>query len=241
MIAIVRDLILLALKMTGEYDPSERPNGEYFEESLDHLNMLFSEFSASGIDIPYIEQVEFEIQPDKDNYLFSEDTHADVNSKKIIELNFVNILFAQQSRPLDILTKAEYYDRYRSLSYKGRPTKAWLENQNYGSVLRLYPIPNSTYDCTVSAKFALDHVEMNTNLNIVPDYYKKFLLYSLARTMTDVFKSGEWTNRQEETYQRMYEKLRLANDLDLDLRLSSVLDRRWVTGNYWWYTDGNIF
>jgi hypothetical protein len=219
------DIIVRAFYLIGEFSPNRLPDATDMQEGLYCLNDLFDHFASLGIYIPYIKELTFNLITNQENYTLSNIIPADVDSERIVELEFVNVAIDGQeiSYPVRIINRSSLLNNTRFTALQTRPGFVILERQDLYSQLTFYPKPDQPYVCTVRAKFMLDKLELFDNLEEVPPYYFRFLRYALARELLNIYPSANWSKMSEETYQSMVANLKAATDMNLAIYPDNLL------------------
>ena len=218
------DLIVRAFYLLGEFSPDAIPSGQDVQDGLYYLNDILDYFSSQGLLIPYIKNVEFTMEVGKGEYTFSNViTNPDVNSERIVELDYVNIIRDQISYPVRIISRAELFNNARLTDLQSKPGYVILIREELQSKLKFYPVPAFPYECVVRAKYMLDHLELYDQLDEIPPYYYRFLRYALARELKDIYPSSNWSAQQEQMYQEMLRDIKANNDITMTIYPDNIL------------------
>jgi hypothetical protein len=126
--------------------------------------------------------------------------------------------------PLMIINKATYYGVVRLQNLIARPGFIFLNKQSNVSYITVYPAPDQPYLCTLQAKVMIDSLEADQDISELPPFYYSFLKYALARKFLAYYPSGNWPQTNEDEYQRVFNDLKNANETDLTIRPSVVLN-----------------
>jgi hypothetical protein len=70
----------------------------------------------------------------------------------------------------------------------------------------------------------IDKLDEHEDLSELPPYYYGFLKYALARKFLAYYPSGNWPQQNEDEYQDYYNNLKNANETDLTIRPSVIMD-----------------
>lgn len=219
------DIIVRAYYLIGELSPDEIPSGSQITEGLYYLNDLLDHFSSLGILIPFIRNLTFDMTVGKDKYTISNvpGQTSDITFNRIVELDYVNVIREKISYPVRVIKRSDLFDNTRLLTIQTRPGYVLLLRDDLETTLQFYPVPEFAYEANIRAKFMLDHLELFVGLEQVPPYCNRFLRYALARELTAVFPSSNWTQTNEESYQTMLSNLTAATDLDMAIFTDNIL------------------
>jgi hypothetical protein len=229
----VNQLILYSLYQIGELADGEVPSGFMQQTGVFLLNQLLDQFSNSEIYVPYETDINFNMVAGKDTYTVSNlITLPDVFQNRLVSLDYANYSFDTIVYPMQIINKSQYYNLTRLNTIQARPSIIFLNKQVTESILTVYPFPDQTYPTTVRGKVMIDKLDYNTNVEQVAPYYLGFLVMALTRRFKSYFPSGNWTEQDEQEYQRMFTDLQAANELDLTIRTTTILTKDRDT--YFW-------
>jgi hypothetical protein len=210
--------------LIGELGVGEVPDSFMLNTGLEILNELLDFFSADSIYINYLSTVTFNMVPGQATYSFSTLPGADVNSDRIVDLSMVNYLVQTVSYPSKIINKATYYGVVRLTDLKARPGFVFLDKRQTDSLITFYPAPDQPYPCTIQAKLMLDSLGAQDDLTNLSPYMYGFLKYALARELRSYYPSANWNETAEGKYNDYYSTMKNANETDLTVRPSVILD-----------------
>lgn len=126
--------------------------------------------------------------------------------------------------PLMIINKAEYYNVVRLHNLLARPGFIFLNKQPTESFITVYPVPDQPYPAQIQVKSMINELAADTDLTELPPYYYGFLKYALGRKWIAYYPSGNWPQQNEDEYLDYYNNLKNANETDLTIRPSVILD-----------------
>src|SRR5258708_7810326 len=218
------ELIVRSLFLLGELGVDEEPDGLMLREGLYILNELLDQFSNSSIYVPYVTDLAFPLIVGKDVYSVSDIVTSDITADRIISLEYANYFVSTIVYPLKIINKAEYYNVVRLSNLQARIGFVFLDKQIQQSFLTFYPIPDQPYPVQIRCKLMLDKLLANTVITQVPPYFQRFLRYALCREFKSFYPSGNWTEQQEEEYTRMFNDLKMADEVDMTIRSSAIME-----------------
>ncbi len=225
----VNDLIINSLYLLGELGVGETPDSFMLSSGLEIVNELLSKFTADSIYIPYLTELNFNMVSNQATYSVSDILSADVDSNLIVDLSFANYTVPSDSQtiiyPLEIINKAQYYGVTRLNPLNTRPGFIFLNKQPQESFVTLYPAPDQPYPCQLGVKLMLNSVIANQSLSALPPFYYGFLKYCVARKFRSYYPSGNWNETAEEEYQDYFNIIKNANETDLTVRPSAILQR----------------
>jgi hypothetical protein len=221
----INDLITQALYQTGEYAVGEDIDGYAIQTGLNLANEWLDDLARAGANIPYLSTVSFDMVIGQESYSVSDITNADVDSDRIVDLVYATYTLSESLEyPIQIVDRSSYYNNFRITTTQSRPNIVFLENQVQESLIKFYPKPDQAYPITLKVKQMIDRFELNDVIDEIPDFFHKFLRYSLVREFVRFFPSTNWSEQEEFDYQEMRNGV-LANEPDLVIQPSCLLER----------------
>lgn len=220
------DIIINSLYLLGELGVGETPDAFMLSTGLELINELLDKFSSDSIYIPFLKSISFTMVQGQATYSVSDIQSANITSDRIVDLSFANYLVQTIEYPIKIINKATYYGvvRLASPTLQARPGFVFLDKQDTTSYITFYPAPDQPYPCTLKVKQMIDKLDAQENIDELPPFYYGFLKYALARKFLAYYPSGNWPQQNEEEYQDYYNNLKNANETDLTVRPSVILD-----------------
>lgn len=217
-------LIINSLYLLGELAVGETPDAFMLSSGLELINELIDKFSSDSIYIPYLTTVDFTMTAGQAVYSVSDMVTADISADRIVDLSFANYTVDTIVYPIRIINKATYSGVVRLNNLNARPGFVFLNKQDNESYLTFYPAPDQNYPCSIQVKSMIDKLEEHEDLSELPPFYYGFLKYALARKFLAYYPSGNWPQTNEDEYQDYYNTLKNANETDLTIRPSVILD-----------------
>jgi hypothetical protein len=225
----VNELITNSLYLLGELGTNETPDSFMLSTGLELINEILAMFDADSIFIPYLTTVSFTMVPGQRTYSLSDMVPADVNTNRIVDLSMANYTVPSAGQgiiyPLQIINKAQYYGVTRLTPLNTRPGFIFLDKQAQESFVTLYPSPDQPYPCDLQVKSMMNSVVQNGNLGQMPPFYYGLLKSTLSRRYLAYYPSGNWPQQNEDTYNEYMNIIKNANETDLTIRPSAILDR----------------
>lgn len=218
------NLIINSLYLLGELGVGETPTPDMLTTGLELVNELLDKFSSDSIYIPFLTTIPFTMEAGKATYTISDMVTADISADRIVDLSFANYTVQTIIYPIRIINKATYQNVVRLNNLNARPGFVFLDKQANESKVTFYPAPDQPYPCEIRVKCMIDKLEAQEDLSEVPPYYYGFLKYALARKFLAYYPSGNWPQQNEDEYQDYYNNLKNANETDLTIRPSVILD-----------------
>lgn len=219
------ELIINSLYLLGELGVGETPDAFMLSTGLELVNELIDKFTADSIYIPFLTTLSFTMVVGQATYSVG-GTGSDIIADRIVDLSFANYLVQTIEYPIRIINKATYYGivRLTPPQLMARPGFCFLDKQDTQSFVTFYPSPDQPYPCTLRAKVMIDKLDEHEDLTELPPFYYGFLKYALARKFLSYYPSGNWPQTAEDEYQDYFNTLKNANETDLTIRPSVIMD-----------------
>lgn len=226
----VNDLIVNSLYLIGELGVGETPDSFMLSTGLDIVNETLDKFASDSIYITYLTTYDFVFTPGQQTYSISDiNPDPDIEGDRIVDLVFANYTVQPDASepivyPLKIINKATYYGVVRLDNLRTRPGFIFLNKQPTESFITVYPAPDQPYPCSIQCKVMINNLSAQSDLTqLAPNYYG-FLKYAIGRKFLAYYPSGNWPQTNEDEYQDYYNALKNANETDLTIRPSVILD-----------------
>lgn len=237
----VNDIINNAFYMLGEFSPNKIPESRDVAQGLYLLNDMLDYFSSKGVLIPFFTESVFTMTPGKGSYTFSKTiNNADVDSERIVELDFVNIINEGVSYEVRVLPISQFKKITLLQDLQSWPSACYLQREPLKSVITFHPKPQLSFECRVTGKYMLDHLELTDQIDEIPAYYFRFLRYALARELKEFYPSSHWSEASENEFKTMYKSMAAATDLDVSLEPSRILSDQYGYDSSLYSTRGGF-
>lgn len=231
------DLIVNSLYLIGELGVGEIPDAFMLSTGLEIINEILDAFSADSIYIPFLTTLNFNFIVGQKTYAISDIVPADISADRIVDLTFATYTVETDPNqpityPLQIVSKANYYNVVRLQNLQARPGIIFLDKQATESFVTVYPAPDREYLASIQVKSMIDKLESNEDLTELAPFYYGFLKYAVAREFRSYYPSSNWNETAEEKYQDYISTLKNANETDMTIRPSATLT---VPSPYFWW------
>lgn len=221
----VNAVIVNSLYLIGELGVGETPDAFMLSAGLEIVNELINKFAADSIYIPFLTTLAFTMVQAQATYSIG-GTGSDIIADRVVDLSFANYLVQTIEYPIRIINKATYYNivRLTPPQLMARPGFCFLDKQATQSFVTFYPSPDQPYPCTLKAKVMIDRLDEHELLTELPPFYYGFMKYAVGRKFLAYYPSANWAQTTEEEYQDYFSILKNANETDLTLRPSVIMD-----------------
>lgn len=118
--------------------------------------------------------------------------------------------------PLIIKSRDEFLAAWKYEPLQGLPRFAITYPDTDVVFVQLYPAPSQFFEFFVRGKFQIYELDANDDMSVVPQYYRRFLLFATAKDVA-LYKgrADAWTEKLEMQYQEAYNKMVAASEVNL--------------------------
>lgn len=197
----VNNIIDRALRIIRAESTYQSQNSDARTFALDSLNDILNIMSATDTYLPYYNVLEFNLVPNQAEYTIGTQGTAFETFENITGIYYVNVFTQGIKYPVKIVN--DFVQRYTSypVNVSGIPGQVYIRKEQNDCVLVFYPAPVSAYKCEILYKSAFADVQYGKNIAI-PDYYRKFLIYWLAKELSIDNNLGTWDANAESNFQK---------------------------------------
>jgi len=175
-----QEIIEAAFTELGIYTPGTTPPASEITWGLAKLNRLLNTLSASGVNLHYRVEENFNVSDGTASYTIGDGATFDTERPTVIEQAFI------RDGDTDYLVKVRPIAEYWGLSDKtteSRPTKLFYDTtytDGTDGTIYLHYVPNQTYELHfVSQKPLTTYTDEDTDV-VLPGQYEDFLVLKLA-------------------------------------------------------------
>lgn len=225
----VEKLIERSYKVAGLYQQDRILTGSKQQEALTILNEFLDYLASNPSSIAFYNTLQFPVTSAQQSYILAP-SGGDVVSNRIIELKFVVLISSGTRYPVKIAQDYEYYSQIYYQTSGARPYACFLQNNVDSSTINFIYKPDTSYTCEIKAKFVLDSLALSTDISNVPEYYIRFLKYSLAKELAIEYMPSNWTQAHETELTKITAAISNISDVDMSLRVNPIF----TSGGRWW-------
>jgi hypothetical protein len=221
---LARDLINQAWYLTGIVSRDlQTVEGSQGSDGLNFLNIILSDKSMTGRDIPFYTHPTISCVPGQEIYTIPDLIRLD-------DLTF-NIDTVRFSLKRDY--RRRYWDIPRVNTIQSLPVHYYVERVLGGSNIYLYFLPNQAYPLNMTGQFSFPSVTFDTDmLTLVDQFYINYLIYALARRLCE-FYNLTFLPQAQEQLDKYEAELKDINVLDFSMAKMSTLQGRAAYGWGW--------
>lgn len=210
-IRTVQDIVLRAFYLTRVYSPKNPPNEAQLNEGIQLLNLMFDDMAKNNVFIPVNTFYEFELTGGKASYTFSDTVPADFNQAMIVDLQSCVMNYQNVLQPIQILTPEQIAGLYLIQNTRQQPGYVVLEKLQEYSKLTFYQTPDQNYSIQIRYKAIISSVELNDDLDNVPNYCHLYLIYALGSVIGDFYSNAIWDEKKQAKLEKMESQIAASN------------------------------
>jgi hypothetical protein len=227
----VNNIIKRALKVIRAESIYQNENDDAREYILDSLNDILSIMNSTEEYIPYFDVLALQLKAGQKIYTIGTDVGSYlVVSKPIQTIEYVNILLNGYRYTISIQDNFSTQGISYPLSISGLPTLVNINKNFNEQILDFFPTPVQNYDCEIMYKTTFADVRYGI---AVPDYYRKFLIYWLAKETNVENNLGTWNQDAESSFLEYKRLVKAGIQKDIRVRTNSPIVPAGYNGYYW--------
>jgi hypothetical protein len=228
---IARDIVNKAAKKIRLY-PSDQPlEGEKFKAGMSILNDVLDVISASPVLLPFTKLLEFPLLADKTAYSIGQENSCDVVNPKPVSINDVFITIGNVKYPIEIVSQHDNYSLTRCSLTQTLYNYVFVRPEDDRTILEFVFKPWSLGTCTINAKFEIPNVSLPSDEIGLPQKYRFFLEYSVARELASEY--GGWSQEKEGLYKGYLSDIQNSSYIDIQPRKHLFVSNNNIV-NYGW-------
>lgn len=141
-----------------------------------------------------------------------------IKEGRLANLDNAWLILTGVTYPLIIKSRDEFLAAWKYEPLQGLPRFAIVFPDTDVVRIQLYPAPSQFFDFYGRAKLQLPEFNANDDLRILPEYYRRFLLFAVAKDVA-LYKgrSEAWTEKLQDEFERAYDKMVAASEVNLSI------------------------
>lgn len=153
-----------------------------------------------------------------------------IKEGRLANLDSAWLVLTGVTYPLIIKSRDEFLAAWKYEPLQGLPRFAIVFPDTDVVRVQLYPAPSQFYEFFGRVKLQLPEFNANDDMRFLPEYYRRFMLFAVAKDVS-LYKgrSEAWTDKLEDEYQRAYDKMVAASEVNLSIAgdEESLLNGAW--------------
>jgi hypothetical protein len=182
MVETVKEFVTDSYQIVSANSPTVPLKGDDFTKGLRILNDLLSSFSGTGLMITVAKEIETSVIAGQKYVTFAA-SGADVNEGRLANIEDCWLELTGVTYPLIPISIHSFSEQYKYAPLNGLPIYAIIKDNVDSTRLQLYPAPSQQYQLFVFGKFELAELTSNSDMSILPRYFKRYLKLALAKEL----------------------------------------------------------
>lgn len=189
-------IILNALREIGLLGLERESQPSYLALGLDIFNRVVNSFSQDVNLLPYDDELEFQTQSNKEDYLINNEGTGDKTALRPAAITEAKLRLLNTTDYIQNIQvwQPEEGANYEALNYgyqSGYPTKLWYRNQRDGVLVSLYPRPSDAFTIQLRVKYPFNTpYTAEQPLTDFPPEYEDFLVLMVAQRAANYWRVG---------------------------------------------------
>jgi|SRR6056297_374215 len=222
----VREFIRQSYRLISAANPTQALHGDDLSLGITVLNQLLQSYASTGLLITVPKQVQLAVIAGQGTISTGDATVTptpDLTVGRLSNLNDAWVESDDVDYPLMQILNSQFNSSFKYSPLTGLPRYVIVQPAIETTNLILYPAPSKAYTLNVRAKFQLSTLTSNDNMSIIPDYYKRYLLFALAKDIAMYKGRAEaWTGTLEQMLTDAKYVMESASEINLDIKRSDT-------------------
>ena len=229
----VKQFVSDSYQIVSASSPTVPLHGDDVFKGVQFLNELLLSYSGTGLMLTIAKEVVVPLVNGQSTVTFGEATYVptpDVTTGRLANLQNAFLTLNGVTYPLIDESRNEFFAAFKYDPQLGLPRYVIVFNQTDLTTLRLFPGCSQSFTLHVFGKFQLQSIDENSDMSSLPEYYKRFLRFALARDLA-VYKGrmSAWTQDLRDLYLEAKNDMEAVSSINLQIQtdLDSSLIGAW--------------
>ncbi len=234
--ATVREFVRQAYRLINPSNPTQPLHGDDQELMISVLNQLLQSYASTGLLLTIAKTVSVNVTLGVKyvvcataNYVPAADEVVIANGR-LANINEAWLILTGVAYPLIPKSRDDYLASFRYEPLQGLPRFAIVYPDTDVVRIQLYPAPSQFFTYFMRAKFQLNELTSNDTMDVLPQYYQRYLLFATAKD-TAMYKgrADAWTPSLEQMLQDATNVMIAASETDVAIigDQASLLNGAW--------------
>lgn len=233
MVQTVKQFVSDSYQLISANSPTVPLQGNDNLKAIQFLNELLEDYSSSALLLTIAKHVEFTVAIGQSEITFGAPDvipTPDVTVGRLANLQNAWLTLQGVTYPLIDESRNVFLGSYKYDPQLGLPRFCIIYNETEITRMRIYPGASQVYTLNVYGKFQLPPIGQNSDMALLPAYFRRYLKFALARDLA--FYKGR-ANAWDEKLQSMYDEARQnmesasSVNLAIDSSNESYLNGAW--------------
>lgn len=229
----VREFVYQSYRLINASNPTVPLHGDDQELAITILNQLLQSYASTGLLITIAKTFDCPLTIGQENVVIGPPSiiePPDIQAGRLAHLEAAWLILSGVTYPLIVESKGEFFASWKFDPLKGLPRFVIVLPDTDVVRLRLYPAPSQFFQFFLRGKFQLPILTANDSLDLLPQYYTRYLLFAVARDVA-MYKgrSEAWTEQLNFMFNEARDQMEAASEQNMDITgdLDSLLNGSW--------------
>jgi len=232
--ATVREFITQAYRLINPSNPTVPLHGNDLSLGITVLNQLLQSYAATGLMLTIAKEISVPVAIGQEEVVCGPATATptpDITLGRLANLDSAWLLLDGVTYPLIDESRNEFLGAWKYEPLQGLPRFIVVFPDTDVVRLRLYPRPSQVYDFNIRGKFQLSELTSNDTMDLLPQYYIRYLLFATAKDVAMYKGRAEaWTDKLELMLQESLDVMVSASETNVAITgdRESMLNGAWI-------------
>lgn len=229
----VKEFVQDSYQLISANSPTTPLHGNDMSKGVQFMNELLQAYSATGLMLTIARQITFSLPIGQEEITFGAADYLptpDVPLGRLANCQNAWLLLDGVTYPLILENRNVFYQSYKYDPQVGLPRFAIITNETDLTRMRFYPAASQVYEVNIYGKFQLSILTENDDMSSLPEYYKRYLRFALAKDLA-LYKgrTQAWSPLLQEAYMDAKKDMESVSSVNLNIETEqeSYLNGSW--------------
>lgn len=229
----VRDFVSQSYKLISAANPTVPLHGSDLSLGITVLNQLLQSYASTGLMLTIAKDASVNLSTGQQDIVCGPSTFSptpDITTGRLANLENAWLVLDDVTYPLIIEGRSEFLAAWKYEPLQSLPRFVMVFPETTVTRLRIYPAADQVYQFNIRGKFQLSELTSNDDMDSVPQYYHRYLLFALAKDVAMYQGRAEaWTSALEQMYQSAKDVMVSTSEVNLSItgERDSLLNGAW--------------
>ncbi len=236
----VREFVTQSYRLISPNTPTVPLHGDDLSLGILVLNQLLQSYASTGLMLTISKTESVALAIGQEEVVCGPADFSptpDITTGRLSNLQSAWLLLDGVTYPMIDESRNEFLAAWKYEPLQGLPRFVIVYQDTDVTRLRLYPKPSQVFEFFVRGKFQLDTLTSNSNMNLVPQYYHRYLLFALAKDVA-MYKGRQdaWSDGLESMLQKATDDIVASSEVNLAIvgDKESLLNGSWAVAAGAW-------
>ena len=229
----VREFIFQSYRLINASNPTVPLHGDDQKLGILVLNQLLQSYASTGLLITIAKEIAVPLSIGQQDVVCGPASFVptpDITIGRLANLDSAWLLLNGVTYPMINESRDEFLASWKYDPLQGLPRFVIMFPDTEIVTLRIYPAPSQVFTFNIRGKFQLNEVTANDNLDSLPQYYIRYLLFAAAKDIA-MYKgrADAWTPQLETMLDEARDQMVAASEINLSITgdRASLLNGAW--------------